>query len=226
MNKTLGVSHKCVGGEKIKEFGRRDLKELYSIEVSKQKEDISLYLNKRLFSTYNHIAKRLTGKKLEGVNIDLGCGDKGFSKYCESVGIVSYPYDYPIFDIEKDMLPHENSSIDFITMNAVIEHIKDPSNILRESYRVLKSGGFIFIRTPNWKLDWKNFYNDPTHVKPYSPETLRNVLELFVFEVIFLEPGLIEKNWFWWKLPDVLKWKVASVIKGGTKSIIAVGKKL
>lgn len=111
-------------------------------------------------------------------------------------------------------------------MNAVIEHIKDPSSILKEIKRVLKNEGLLFIRTPNWQLDFKNFYNDPTHVKPYSPDTIKNTLKLAGFEVLFLEPGLVKKSTFWWKLPDKLKWKVASLIKGGTKSILVVGFKI
>ncbi len=182
----------------------------------------SSFLNKRLFNTYDRISSRIIGSALKGVNVDLGSGDKGFSRYCESVGIKSYPYDFPDLDIEKDTLPHSNDSVDFITLNAVIEHINDPSNVLKESVRILKRGGLIFIRTPNWKMDYKNFYNDPTHVKPYSPETLKNILTLFGFKVVFLEPGLVEKSWFWWKLPETIKWRVASLIKGGTKSIIAV----
>lgn len=63
-------------------------------------------------------------------------------------------------------------------MNAVIGHIKDPSSILKEIKRVLKNEGLLFIRTPNWQLDFKNFYNDPTHVKPYSPDTIKNTLNL------------------------------------------------
>jgi len=72
-------------------------------------------------------------------------------------------------------------------------------------------------------MDYKNFYNDPTHVKPYTPDTLENTLKLFGFDCIFLEPGLIEKSWFWWKLPDKIKWKIASIINGGTKSILCIG---
>lgn len=201
-----------------------DLKENYAINHSKISEK-SLYLNKRLFNTYSRIIEKILNRKLEGINIDLGSGDKGFSKYLEEKNIQSYTYDYPSFDIEKDKLLHKNESIDFITMNAVIEHIRNPNNIFKEINRVLKSDGLIFIRTPNWKMDYKNFYNDPTHVKPYSPESLENTLKLYDVETIFLEPGLIEKNWFWWKLPKLIKWQVASLISGGTKSIIAVGKK-
>ena len=201
-----------------------NLKEEYAINHAKVSEH-SLYLNERLFTTYNRISKKLKNKELQGINVDLGSGDKGFSKYCESINIKSFPYDYPNFNIEKDSLGHEDNSIDFITLNAVIEHIEKPDHIFKEIKRVLKDNGLVFIRTPNWKMDFKNFYNDPTHVKPYSPDTLKNTLKLFGFDCIFLEPGLIEKNWFWWTLPENIKWKVASIISGGTKSILGVGMK-
>ncbi len=202
-----------------------DIKEKYTHKYSKEDKQNSLYLNKRLFNTYNRIINKLENKKLEGVNVDLGSGNKGFTNYCESISISSTPYDYPQFNLEVDILPHNDASVDFVTLNAVIEHIKEPSHILKEIHRVLKKDGFVFIRTPNWQMDYKNFYNDPTHVKPYSPITMKNTLELAGFKIVFLEPGLIEKSWFWWDLPDFLKWKVCSYIKGGTKSILAVGKK-
>jgi SAM-dependent methyltransferase len=201
-----------------------DIKKEYANNLAKPKED-SIYLNKRLFDTYNNIVNLKLNKKLFGTNIDLGSGDKGFSEICKTNNIISYPYDYPEFDIEKDTLLQLDDSIDFVTMNAVIEHIKDPSNILKEINRVLKNEGLLFIRTPNWQMDFKNFFNDPTHVKPYSPATIRSTLKLVGFEIIFLEPGLIGKSTFWWNLPDKLKWKVASLIKGGTKSILCVAVK-
>lgn len=202
-----------------------DIKKEYAENLAKPKNE-TIYLNKRLFDTYNSIVDFKLNTKLFGTNIDLGSGDKGFSEVCRINNIISYPYDYPEFDIEKDILSQSDESVDFVTMNAVIEHIKDPSNILKEIKRVLKNEGLLFIRTPNWQLDFKNFYNDPTHVKPYSPDTIKNTLKLAGFEVLFLEPGLIKKSTFWWKLPDKLKWKVASLIKGGTKSILAVGFKI
>ena len=202
-----------------------DIKKEYANNLAKPKKE-SIYLNKRLFDTYNSIVNLKLNKSLWGINIDLGSGDKGFSEVCRINNITSYPYDYPEFDIEKDILSQSDESVDFVTMNAVIEHIKDPSSILKEIKRVLKNEGLLFIRTPNWQLDFKNFYNDPTHVKPYSPDTIKNTLKLAGFEVLFLEPGLVKKSTFWWKLPDKLKWKVASLIKGGTKSILVVGFKI
>lgn len=201
-----------------------DLKEEYAVSHAKT-TPISFYLNGRLFETYNTIATQLLKKRLQGVNIDLGSGDRGFTQYCENIGITSYPYDYPHFNIEKDILPHENEIIDFITLNAVIEHIEKPAHIFEEIFRVLKKDGVVFIRTPNWQLDYKNFYNDPTHIKPYTPKTLETILNLFGFDPIFIEPGLIQKAFFWWKLPAKIKWHIASWIPGGTKSILAIGLK-
>lgn len=199
-----------------------NFKERYAINHSVEGEE-SFNLNKRLYSTYNKISVKKLGIELLGKNIDLGCGDKGFTKYLESINIESFPYDYPNFDIENDILNHADCSIDFITMNAVIEHIHNPDNILKEIKRVLKKDGLLFIRTPNWQMDYKNFFNDPTHVKPYTPETIRKTINLYDLKPVFIEPGLIEKHWLWWELPDRFKWKISSIIVGGTKSIIAVG---
>jgi SAM-dependent methyltransferase len=198
-----------------------NLKNSYALNHSK-KNEISLHLNKRLFNTYNKITKKKLSRTLSGVNVDLGSGDKGFSQYLKTINIISFPYDYPSFDIEKDRLDHEDETVDFITMNAVIEHIKNPDNIFKEIRRVLKKNGSVFVRTPNWQMDYKNFYNDPTHVKPHTPRSLKNIFDLYGLKTVFIEPGLIEKSWFWWQLPNKIKWFVASLINGGTKSIIGL----
>jgi len=198
-----------------------ELKKNYALNHS-IKADQSLYLNKRLFNTYNKITQKKLGITLSGINVDLGCGDKGFTEYLKTIAIISYSYDYPSFDIEKDQLEHKEESVDFVTMNAVIEHINNPDNIFKEIRRVLKKKGLVFVRTPNWQMDYKNFYNDPTHVKPYTPASLKQTFELYNLKTIFIEPGLIEKSWFWWQLPNKIKWHAASLINGGTKSIIGL----
>ena len=200
------------------------LKELY-IDRCLELSQASIYLSKRLLNTYNRIAVEVTGFGLKGINVDLGSGDGSFSLACEIFGIKSFAFDYHDLDLEKDRLPIEDHSVDFVTLNSVIEHLYDPSNVLSESYRILKKEGLVFIRTPNWKMSYKKFFDDPTHVKPYSPDTLGRILRLYNFRLVFLEPGLIEKRLFWWKLPNIIKWRLAALVKGGTKSIIAVGQK-
>jgi SAM-dependent methyltransferase len=188
--------------------------------------DRNLYFNTRLFNTYNRISKLTTGKCLSGINIDLGCGDSGFSRVCNMVGIKSQGIDYPEVDFEKDDIPFKTNSVDFITMNGVIEHLSDASHILSEIKRVLKVGGLLYINTPNFQRDYLNFYNDPTHIKPYTPTSIRTILELAGFKVLFLEPALICKNNLYWKLPERIKWFIASKINCGSKSIQVVGEKI
>ena len=184
-----------------------------------------IYLNNRLFNTYNRISKITLGKELAGVNVDLGCGDKGFSFVCEQKGIKSHSLDYPEVNFETDDLPFKNETIEFVTMNGVIEHIYHSSKILSEILRILKKGGLLYINTPNFQRDYLNFYNDPTHVKPYTPVSIKRTLELVGLNVVFLEPALIEKSPLYWKLPPKIKWYIASKIKGGSKSIQVVGQK-
>lgn len=181
-------------------------------------------LNQRLLDTYRTIATRIARTPLAGHHLDLGSGDRGFEQVCRQAGINSRGCDYPEFDLENDPLPGAAATVDFITLNAVFEHLAHPGHLLAEIKRVLKPEGLLFIRTPNWQMDYRNFYNDPTHVKPYTPRSLRSTLQLAGFTVLFLEPGLVQKSWFWWRLPEWLKWRAAARLPGGTKSIIVMAK--
>jgi SAM-dependent methyltransferase len=63
-------------------------------------------------------------------------------------------------DLESDILPFEDGSIDFILCGEVIEHMDiDPMYMLSEFNRVLKQGGQLLVTTPNccssrnfWKI--------------------------------------------------------------------------
>ena len=58
----------------------------------------------------------------------------------------------------------------------LIEALKNPSNLIKESYRVLKKGGYLYIITPNWKKDYKNFFNNYYHKTTFTPESLETAL--------------------------------------------------
>ena len=48
-----------------------------------------------------------------------------------------------------DELPFEDNSLDYVVSSHVIEHFKNPLTALREWYRVIKSGGYIFTICPH-----------------------------------------------------------------------------
>jgi len=74
-------------------------------------------------------------------------------------------------------------------------------------------------------MDYRNFYNDPTHRRPYTPKSICKLLTYFGLTVLFVEPGLICKPGFYWRVPEFMKWRLASIVPGGTRSILCMARK-
>ena len=122
--------------------------------------------------------------------LDIGCGDKYLEYGCKAYGINYDGIDYSDCDIESESVKRENESFDVVTCLALIEHLKDPSNLLNEAYRLLKKKGILLLSTPNWNYCVKTFFDDPTHVHPYTPKSLKSLIELTDFSCIKVVPNL------------------------------------
>lgn len=70
--------------------------------------------------------------------------------------------------------PIKANSVDEILAHHVLEHLGKETqtflNIMREIHRILKPNATIEIRVPHHRTD--NFFGDPTHVRPITPEML------------------------------------------------------
>ncbi|AMW34566.1 class I SAM-dependent methyltransferase [Haematospirillum jordaniae] len=80
-------------------------------------------------------------------------------------------------NIETESLPLEDKTVDVIMMNHVIEHLADPLLFLKEAKRTLRPGGCLYVRTPNIRRVGTAFWEDYTHVRPYTPASLRAMAE-------------------------------------------------
>jgi SAM-dependent methyltransferase len=156
--------------------------------------------------------------------LDLGCGlgvnlktllDLGYQSV---TGLDSDPWacqqakklgvEFILWDAAKDTLPFDSDIIDVVICSNLIEHILDPTIMLKEIHRVLKRCGHLFIITPDFAKAWKTFYEDFTHVKPYTRKSLCDRLHANNFKVIKLTPFLAHRplgmTRLWRVLPKLL----------------------
>ena len=90
-------------------------------------------------------------------------------------------------NLENTSFPFDDNTFDYVFTKSVIEHVKNWEHFLSEIRRILKPNGVIIVMTPDWHSQQKNFYDDPTHLVPYSYRTLDRVLRMTNFSEINVE---------------------------------------
>ena len=128
-----------------------------------------------------------------GTFLDMGCGSGEFLILMNSFNMDCYGIEPGEFDKEfanKNNLKIKKTTIfnakypsnyfDLITLNHVLEHIENPSQTLKELYRILKSKGTIIISTPQhnnlmfkfFKKNWIQL-DLPRHLYLFSTDNLK-----------------------------------------------------
>ncbi|MBT9175634.1 MAG: Malonyl-(acyl-carrier protein) O-methyltransferase [candidate division WS2 bacterium] len=89
-----------------------------------------------------------------------------------------------VFEGTLEQARFSDNTFDAVTMSHVIEHIADPVQTLKETYRVLKPGGQLVITTPNMyslchKIFGSSYYHldIPRHFYIFSPHSIRSCVE-------------------------------------------------
>ena len=101
-----------------------------------------------------------------------------------------------------DELDWGDSKFDLIYAHHVVEHLKDPVARLKSFHKILKNDGYLYIGVPNisaWGSKIKFFlekcgiktsrvgkyYDSEHHILYFNPASLRRLLEMSGFEVIY-----------------------------------------
>ncbi|MCR4327268.1 MAG: methyltransferase domain-containing protein [Nanoarchaeota archaeon] len=102
------------------------------------------------------------------MKLHLGCGNdyrKGYVN-CDWTNEVKVDR---IVDLEKPLKMFKDNSVEEVIANHVLEHINNFVPLMHELHRVCKNRAIIRVKTPFYSA-WGQ-YNDPTHVRFFSPFT-------------------------------------------------------
>lgn len=129
-------------------FGERDWKDVADVEAGVEKE------LKALLSQLPRLARI----------IDVGCGSGRISNYLDLKGfsnVVSLDFSLPSLKIVSENsknaciwgnnlhLPFESRSFDLVISSGVLHHTPDPHAAFSECLRILKGGGYFYVRLYN-----------------------------------------------------------------------------
>ena len=71
----------------------------------------------------------------------------------------------------NDNIPLQDESVDVILATDVIEHLINPSNFIKEMFRILKPTGYVIVDTPNL-ASWHNIFALLIGIQPFSGPNL------------------------------------------------------
>ncbi len=92
----------------------------------------------------------------------------------------------PLVAGDAEYIPMGNATLDAITLLHVVEHIPRFELACAQWHRVLRTGGFLLILTPNASFCDPGIFEDPTHVRLFTHSGLRPALERGGFEIVDL----------------------------------------
>jgi 2-polyprenyl-3-methyl-5-hydroxy-6-metoxy-1,4-benzoquinol methylase len=132
---------------------------------------------------------------LRGKLLEIGFGGADALRNMASLGWEAYGVDFdPVavenalkagLEVRQGSLEEQGYSDEFfdaITMSHLIEHVHEPSEILKECFRILKPGGMLVAITPNvsslghtiFKNTWFNL-DPPRHLHLFTPQALKRL---------------------------------------------------
>ncbi len=151
------------------------------------------------FKPYLRGTKIIPKQKL----LDIGCGSGQFLYEMKQFGMEVYGNEPGEFDqktakkeglniVKKELIKAKfpSQSFDVITINHVLEHVNNPSQTIREIYKILKKGGVLIIGVPNhrslayflFKKNWLAL-DIPRHLYDFSDRTLLKKLKKEKFKI-------------------------------------------
>jgi len=138
-----------------------------------------------------------TGKRV----LDLGCRSGALTRhFLEGNEVVGLDVDRvaldkaaelgiePVLANVEEPLPFADASFDAVVAGELLEHLQFPEALVAEARRVLRPGGILVGSVPNaFRVQSRLRFlrgrppeDDPTHLRMFSPDAMRELLDGFV----------------------------------------------
>ncbi|MBL7070815.1 MAG: class I SAM-dependent methyltransferase [Candidatus Omnitrophica bacterium] len=195
----------------------------YSEIMEKLQGESHQYRKSRFGKERVETVKRLRDDRLDFKKwLDIGCST-GFvleaakEEGWDAVGVELNPYAVRfargrgIKVIDRDYLGIRFGESEFseITIFDVLEHLPNPSDVLRKAFKELTQYGGVYIYVPNWESasrilmgDDAHFIWPSHHLAYFTPFTVTKMLESIGFEVIRVETEGLDIFDYIWFLKD------------------------
>jgi SAM-dependent methyltransferase len=168
-----------------------DFNEMANHTISFSSTTLDSYLAKR--SLLEQVTKRRAD--FSGTLLDIGCGDMPYkalltrepSRISRYLGLDLAVNDYSKAGVDLfwdgRTIPLPDESVDCAIATEVLEHCPDPTSVLKETLRVLRPGGLLFVTVPFlWPL-----HDVPHDEYRYTPFALTRHLEAAGYRDVRLE---------------------------------------
>jgi len=118
---------------------------------------------------------------------------------------------------ESTALPLPDRSLDVVFAGNFVEHLDEPSlrATMGEVQRILREGGRLILLQPNYYYCYRRYWDDYTHVKAWSHESLPDFLRANGYTIERLEPrflpfsfkGSLPKSYWLTRVYLALPWR-------------------
>jgi SAM-dependent methyltransferase len=95
---------------------------------------------------FKQLDRFLEGIERDKIIVELGSGNRKLSDRCINVDLFPFSNVDILADIRKT--PFNDRSVDYVVIDAVLEHVPEPHSVVREIFRILKPGGKVFCLVP------------------------------------------------------------------------------